>query len=470
MSSDQTSKPPAQAGRFKPRKPASRKPTTIAKPTDSATASERVTTSMGREKSAPSSRVQGRGRGGRGRGRFAVPKGQVFFTGSAAANAPGGKKTSVAGDKNSGSAQNGTELIAKQELVIIPGMGSTTGDRTSVKGSSDVGKTAQERMAASALARSGEGEELIVGEMDEGSGVGDGKKKRSILDSSQNNEYQSSLFDTDEVGHVELSADAFTYDSESSTDGDTKRASSILNQRKRKDGVSRIPILPQQLPIPPTRKSGSDEIEFMYRSQLSNSEADKKQGSTEISSDPPLRAPFIDLQNATAEQKKEEQLSWMVFKFPTRLPRLDLNCIASSGKIAKMESTFDLLSPDVISSGIDTGDISAPPQDIFSSSSISATPTTSSDQAAVGYDDTLKDTTAGRYGKIVVHKSGKAYLIVGGDDSKTPHVKMLLSEGLTCGFLQQAVVIDANQSSYTPLGEVKKSLVVTPDVETAFEM
>jgi hypothetical protein len=468
MSSDQ---PPTQAGRFKPRKPVSRKPTAIVRPssdTNSAPASERNNSaSTGRGNNGPSSRAQGRGRGGRGRGRFAVPKGQVFFTGSAAANAPGGNKTSVTGDQNSGSVQNATEVIAKQEVVIIPGMGSSTGARGSAKGSSEVGKTAQERMAASAFARSGEGEEVIVGEMEEGSGVGDGKKKRGILESSRNNEYHTSLFDTEEGDHVEVSAGAFTYDSDSSTDGDAKRASLILNERKRKDGTSRIPMLPQQLPFPPTRKSGSDEIEYMYKSQMTNSEADKNQGSSEISSDPPLRAPFIDLQQATTEQRKEEQLSWMVFKFPTRLPRLAPNCTLA-GKVTKTEPTLDALTPDIISSGIDLGDI-ATPEDILSATPSPAMPVTSTDQAAVGYDDTLKDATAGRYGKIVVHKSGKAYLIVGGDDSKTPQVKMLLSEGLPCGFLQQAVVIDPNQSSYTPLSEVKKTLVVTPDVETAFD-
>jgi hypothetical protein len=284
MSSDQPTKPPTQAGRFKPRKPASRKPTAIARPSNahSAPTSERQPASAGRGNTGPSSRAQGRGRGGRGRGRFAVPKGQVFFTGSAATNAPGGHKTSTSGDKNVSSAQNATESIARQEVVIMPGMGSSTGARASTKGSSDVGKTAQERLAASALARSGEGEEMIVGEMEEGGGVGDGKKKRGILESSQNNEFHTSLFDTEEGENVELSADAFTYDSDSSTDGDVKRASMILNERRRKDGTSRAPILPQQLPFPPTRKSGSDEIECMYRSQVNTTESDKNQGSTEI--------------------------------------------------------------------------------------------------------------------------------------------------------------------------------------------
>ena len=116
------------------------------------------------------------------------------------------------------------------------------------------------------------------------------------------------------------------------------------------------------------------------------------------------------------------------------------------------------------------------PEDVPSSNNISipkpqvSTTNTTSTSAgsSSGYDDTLKDSAAGRYGKIVVYKSGKAFLIVGGGgDSKTPPVRMKLANGLPCGFLQQAVSIDT-ENGYVPLGEVKKSIIVTPDVERAF--
>ena len=45
---------------------------------------------------------------------------------------------------------------------------------------------------------------------------------------------------------------------------------------------------------------------------------------------------------------------------------------------------------------------------------------------------------------------------------------MNVTEGLPCGFVQQAVAIDTEAGTYTPLGEVKKTVVVTPDVELAF--
>ena len=45
---------------------------------------------------------------------------------------------------------------------------------------------------------------------------------------------------------------------------------------------------------------------------------------------------------------------------------------------------------------------------------------------------------------------------------------MNVTEGLPCGFVQQAVAIDQEESNYIPLGEVKKTVVVTPDVDRAF--
>jgi hypothetical protein len=45
---------------------------------------------------------------------------------------------------------------------------------------------------------------------------------------------------------------------------------------------------------------------------------------------------------------------------------------------------------------------------------------------------------------------------------------MLIHEGLQCGFRQEAVSIDPEEGTFVPLGDVTKSLIVTPDVERAF--
>lgn len=47
-------------------------------------------------------------------------------------------------------------------------------------------------------------------------------------------------------------------------------------------------------------------------------------------------------------------------------------------------------------------------------------------------------------------------------------IRMTVSEGLTCSFEQQAVVIDPERGRYVKLGEVHKTAVVTPDLEKAF--
>ena len=45
---------------------------------------------------------------------------------------------------------------------------------------------------------------------------------------------------------------------------------------------------------------------------------------------------------------------------------------------------------------------------------------------------------------------------------------MNITEGLSCAFQQQVVAIDPEKSSYIPLGEVRKSIVVTPNIQAAF--
>ena len=45
---------------------------------------------------------------------------------------------------------------------------------------------------------------------------------------------------------------------------------------------------------------------------------------------------------------------------------------------------------------------------------------------------------------------------------------MLIHEGLQFGFRQEAVAIDPDEATFVSLGDVNKSLIVTPDVERAF--
>jgi hypothetical protein len=47
---------------------------------------------------------------------------------------------------------------------------------------------------------------------------------------------------------------------------------------------------------------------------------------------------------------------------------------------------------------------------------------------------------------------------------------MNVNEGLSCGFLQQAVAIDPDLGKYVALGDVKKSIVVSPDFNSGFSV
>jgi RNA polymerase III RPC4 len=42
---------------------------------------------------------------------------------------------------------------------------------------------------------------------------------------------------------------------------------------------------------------------------------------------------------------------------------------------------------------------------------------------------------------------------------------MKISEGITCGFKQHAVSIDLDKGTFLPLGNVGKTIVVTPDLD-----
>ena len=47
-------------------------------------------------------------------------------------------------------------------------------------------------------------------------------------------------------------------------------------------------------------------------------------------------------------------------------------------------------------------------------------------------------------------------------------IRMDVSEGLSCSFEQQAVLIDHESYRYVKMGQVHKTAVVTPDLDEAF--
>ena len=459
-------KPPTQAGKFKPLKRPTKQDVT---PSSSGAA---ASSSSSSSSAVTGSAVEGRGRGAGGRGaggaaggrgasggrnaggrrggrggragRFVIPTGAAFFTGEAA------KRDNEPRDASSS-------------------RGGTTGRGVS----SSRGGGSSAAVAAAARAKSGEGEEFIVAEMlddtDEDDGDYDGgtRKKKSVLEGPSKSRATQSLFDDeinqnisdDRRGGI---SDSFYYDSDSSAEERRGKRGGIKQGGRDAD----IGLPPTQLPFPSAlhRRPMYDcqEDDDMEEKKSCDDPAGRALPPSKLS-DPPPRSPFLN--SVSDELKHLETNSWFLIKLPTRLPHLDASSLSSNAskkKVTRIKS--ELLDegdsrPDVV--GSSHADMST------AGESNALSPGTAS--GPLGFDDTLKDAATGKYGKIVVRKSGKTELIIGGG-SDGPEVRLLLHEGLQCGFRQEAVCIDPVNATFVSLGSVEKSIIVTPDIERAFEI
>jgi len=403
--------------------------------------------------------------------------------------------------------------------------GTGGGTMRSTAGSVAVGRTAQERILAAGLAREGEGEEVVVGELAESEGVGStlsGGRKTSVLEDNDDKDRMkfggggSMLDDEQDVVVAPAGSDAATYDSDSSGDligkdgipfDDRKqKLTSWSAQAQSKERIKAASLQPRCLPFPPPVRPGGgphpmytcqeeedttdtniDINTASYPPPTSSLSSTNVNGDTKMSlkdktdNDHLFRPPFLDPSRATPLQMDEERRSWMMFKFPTRLPRISTtgsgNGAGSSG-INGVDGDGDGNGNGNDGGGGGGDEYAMDVDDDNNAATNDGGPTTTGTTSA-GYDDTLEyastqtlrggDNGGGgggmKYGTIRVHKSGRATLdTVGG-------VRMLLDEGLSRGFLQQAVSIDVGDAaSYAYLGDVGKTLVVTPDVERAFSM
>lgn len=202
--------------------------------------------------------------------------------------------------------------------------------------------------------------------------------------------------------------------------------------------------------------------------------------------------PSQDTQTTSFTEQRKERDSWMLFQFPTRLPRIQpqstLSGMALSSETLAEEAVWNSLTnqqSDTTSSynqedeqlaqivaaqtAAQTAKELLDQTQKSSSNPLKPIPSsTSTSTSKEGYDDTLKDVAAGKYGKIVCYKSGKMELVVGEESDTSDEIRMLIYEGLQSSFMQQAVVIDPDEGSYIPLGKVKKSMIVVPNVDSAF--
>eukprot|EP00804_Cyclotella_cryptica_P012407 CCRYP_010858-RB/>CCRYP_010858-RB protein AED:0.04 eAED:0.04 QI:150/1/1/1/0.5/0.33/3/1421/485 len=479
-------KPPTQAGKFKPlkrpAKPAAAAPAPppVAPSADHTKSPGRGRDGRGREGRGREGRGRegrgregrgrdgrGRGRDGRGGGRFVAPTGAAFFTGASTKQPDGAQDTL---SKTNASAS----IAAGQDgAVVLPFTKPFSNDaRGSISG---VARTAAESMAAAARARLGEGEEIVVAELDMGEDYDEGKKKSVLERSSSRFDGMPSLFDDENTEQISSSAldGTYVYDSDSSAEE---------RRRDRKKGSVRDSgsMPPNRLPFP----LASYQSVPMYACQEDVEE--KKDGIESIVSstavaqlnDPEVTSPFLDWSApCTREDMKfAERNSWFLMKFPTRLPHLDHGSLVGSASSKALLQQHQVGGDGLVKSELneDGLEVVGSNTEIGDASNVATVPLGLGEiSGAIGsggplrYDDTLKDIAPGKYGKIVVYKSGRTELVVGGHAGGA-EVRMLIHEGLQCGFRQEAVSIDPEEGTFVPLGDVAKSLIVTPDVERAF--
>ena len=418
--------PPSQKGKFKPRKPAKTiRPgapagtggagsadadaaTLTSGPTVAFAPSTDNNMSRGDRGSAGFESSGGRGgRGGRGRGR-----------GRGRAPIPSGRVVFTGNEKSS----------------------STGGTRRSSGGgkSSALGSSKNKDMET----------EEVVGQLEVG--IGTGKEKKSATGDKNSAELGSMDYDqepnerdnnTETNGKGASLIDGFVYDSDSSND----EGSTSTSKQHSKMPPLELPFPSQPFPL----GVGPKDRPVAYDNQrLANStnEAGGPVVAQELTE--PAISPFVDAQEAG--HLSWEQNSWFLVQLPTRLPPLQPRTADGPATTFSMDHPMD--------DGRTNDDSNQPP-----SISEVATPPV----AAKTHDSILANTAAGRIGKIIVYKSGKTVLKMEGPDGSSP-ILLDVNEGLSCSFLQHAVVIDAEESKFVALGTVSKSIVATPDFSSSF--
>lgn len=386
--------PPSQAGRFKPRKPKPKPtPSTAVTPFADHPNDNRSRGTSSRGRGDERGRTQGRGRG-RGR-RPPITSGHVFFTGGS---------TSLT---NASTPLIHTPLEDPDSDMTIHMPGSTPNLSKTPYSHIPLGRTTAERQAVAALARHGEGEEMVIGQMMDG-GVGDGRASSSIL--SETTKDGPSPWEEPKEQQEERQVDASMaisslalYDSDSSV-----------------ETLTDLLLPPQTLPF-----GGCETV---------------KQEDEDCTT-----------HNDQVERVELEETKWMMFKFPTRLPQLDLS--PKTPDVTHIEdSTLQ-----------DAPLVKVEDSDTVYEHTCSEPANVPLPMANEGYDDSLMDIPrAGKYGTIQIHRSGKAYMVIGG-------VKMEMENGVKCAFLQQAVSIDVEkekgEGKYVWLGDVGKTFVITPVIQ-----
>ncbi|GAX09332.1 hypothetical protein FisN_6Lh299 [Fistulifera solaris] len=396
--------PPTQAGRFKPRKPAKRvAPTAVATPVAILSA---AATAAAAAPPATSTDRGDSGAGGRGAGR-------------------GGR----------GRGGRGTPVLPQGQVFFMgtdkPAASSTRTSATAVAAASSKRKGKAAGMMISTAAGGAkevksvalEVQEEVLNVDDEGMDtLPDPAPRSSKLSAassrqSKTNNYHES-HESQRAGGVanhDSPSDALAhyYDSDSDEDDEPM-------QDYRKDSQLQ-PFL--------IDSARSDHIASNQAAHMSTSD-----GNPLSQTSSPL---LVQSDSGSTDHSLNHANAFFLVQLPTRLPPI-------------ISATRPDEVPKAPTSGLDIGDEDPVP--------------VSTPAVEVGsFDNQLTDAQPGRMGTIRVYRSGRTVFVWESAPGQAV-VEMNVTEGLNCSFRQQAALIDLGRKELTPLGNVQKTIVVSPEL------
>ena len=444
--------------------------------------------------SSPGGRGARGGRGGRGRGpRAPLPQGQVFFT----AAPPPSRKGSAAASK-----------IA---------VGSNRSASTSGAGGGAAAPTAAQLLSNKPQGGDAEASEEVVGQMEKGIGArfGDGagasgpaSKRR--LGGTGGDEYDEDYMPSTVLSSTEMKGPVdganraqmlraeeqqYMYDSDSSAE------EALPRPPEKTLPPTRLPFPVAPLPVGVGADPDPDEATVDKDTQrpfLYDNQQDRQQQQSSAAM-PTREVPVVGLSMMGESNKfptspfvhpdhvedlRREMESFFLFQFPTRLPPLQTAAQPETDKKSKVkyehnvDATTAMLDEDEDHHHPPDGHVDDeqkeesktkpnPQQPIPTTTTTTISEVVTAPTAAgTAFDNTLVSARPGRIGKLVVYKSGKTILQMETPSGET--IRMNVTEGLTCGFIQQAVLVDPQKKVYVHLGDVHKSAVVSPDLQYAF--
>lgn len=415
--------PPAQKGKFKPRKPPTRSRAIL------------PGAAMGAPVPPPapgSSSGRGRGRGGGGRGgrgpRRVIHQGPAFFT--ANRSTPVATAAAAATSRSGGGAS--TTFLATS---------SSSGDGATRSNLLDRVKSRLQQQQQSGTRKSGGSlvkreqsnhapEEEIVGMLEESIGGDLPERVKSTtsrkLPRTKSGNAKGAAAPEPQENLESLPVAIFEYDSDSSME---------VANLPRKTKVPANIVMPSKKPLTLPFPAAQFPPGVGAPMQLGMTTAAKRAQpvlAQELSTEITPGSPFVGL--GDVDDLEDENASWFLLQLPTRLPNLP--------------SDEQVPTTDQVDSSFAVSEVSRVPlrNDCFDNSLVRASP--------------------GKIGKFVVYESGKTVLVLDGEDGRSCQLDAV--EGLSCSFRQQAVLVDKTTKEFIPLGDVGKTIVVTPDIETAF--